>query len=690
MKLTFKNKKQAFTLIELLIVIAIIGILFIVLISRVDFATDKAKMSGVQTDFRSFQMAFEQVSRENAGFNTLGWDTGDIGGLTSKTGANEGIFINGQMYSYTNAAKDRGDKIRNSYDVGDLNLNGELDSNETWTGRKIYTENWTDIYVLDNPCIAGDAHFNDNAIIDLENAINKNLDPKLHITINPDTKEITMANGYQDPWNTEYHGFYLSNAAVDNMDRGAIVMYSNGENKAFGCEQNVTNGKVLYKIPGGNIQGKDDLSTSTIYTFLNGYGEIKTTTMGFGQNQGDADISITASNPLASKYELAYYKDFYALFNGSPSTEQTVDIQIATYTDENGKDFIAFVNNATYNYGIVIPSNFNVNLNGKKVVFEGNYGFVFSGEQQLIGTTAGSKVVSCGTSVQCESGSRVTVLGGQYSTVTDGLETQTSPIPAMFVKNNAELTVDKVNINSIDKFNGSVNCIKNDGTLIVLNSNLLVDAEESLDNNGIYSTGICICKNSTIIAKADYTANAAGTNYASNSRAILSDGEDSVLELYNCTVWGSHSGVTARGQLKVEGGTYEGYGHGGIYVAGPAGANIYIKDAAINLAAMKEGTYADDVAGCNEAAFYFGGCSNVNLYIDNCTFNTTFYGIVVRGSGGEQNNMLYISNSQMNFSKYSCRMSSYSSRAYIGIGNNFNAETTSVPGNCFETTETYR
>ena len=64
-------KKKAFTLIELLVVIAIIGILFIVLVSKVDFATDKAKATGVQTDFRSFQLAFQTVAREHQGFSSL-------------------------------------------------------------------------------------------------------------------------------------------------------------------------------------------------------------------------------------------------------------------------------------------------------------------------------------------------------------------------------------------------------------------------------------------------------------------------------------------------------------------------------------------------------------------------------------------------------------------------------------------
>ena len=99
MKHSFKYNRKAFTLIELLIVIAIIGILFVVLVSKVDFATDKAKTTGVQTDFRSFQVAFETVSRENAGFNTLGWDTGDKADTSLIAG-----------YTYLNADKDGGAK----------------------------------------------------------------------------------------------------------------------------------------------------------------------------------------------------------------------------------------------------------------------------------------------------------------------------------------------------------------------------------------------------------------------------------------------------------------------------------------------------------------------------------------------------------------------------------------------------
>ena len=246
-------KKQAFTLIELLIVIAIIGILFIVLVSKVDFAMDKAKATGVQTDFRSFQLAFDTVSRENAGFNTFGWDTGD---------ANQ----NGK---------------RDSYDEGDTNKNGIQDGTEIFTGHKVYTETFTKVFSLKKN---GTGSYDRDAFNRLETAINANLDPKLHITIKDDG-EIVMANGAQDPWNKEYHGWYITNAEVDGKDRGAIVMYSDGANNEFGSEHSIANGVVKVTVPGSNKAGKDDYSIVSLYTYVNGYGEVKNITTGFSNNQ---------------------------------------------------------------------------------------------------------------------------------------------------------------------------------------------------------------------------------------------------------------------------------------------------------------------------------------------------------------------------------------------------------------------
>ena len=78
------QKKRAFTLVEILIVVAVIGILFVALVPRIDFAGDKARETGIKTDFRSFELAAEQILRENAGLG----DFDDISELCGDNGIN--------------------------------------------------------------------------------------------------------------------------------------------------------------------------------------------------------------------------------------------------------------------------------------------------------------------------------------------------------------------------------------------------------------------------------------------------------------------------------------------------------------------------------------------------------------------------------------------------------------------------
>ena len=274
----FMTKKKAFTLIELLIVIAIIGILFIVLVSKVDFATDKAKATGVQTDFRSFQLAFDTVAKENAGFNTFGWDTGD----TNQNGK------------------------RDSYDEGDNGAgggtakNGIQDGTEVFTGHKVYDETFTKVFSLKKN---GTGSYDRDALNRLETAINANLDPKLHITIKDDG-EIVMANGARDPWNKEYHGYYISNAEADGKDRGAIVLYSDGANNEFGSAHAIADGKVTVTVPNGNKNGKDDYSIVSCYTYVNGYGEVKNMTTGFSNNQSFLSNNSNTANVIEYQYAM--------------------------------------------------------------------------------------------------------------------------------------------------------------------------------------------------------------------------------------------------------------------------------------------------------------------------------------------------------------------------------------------------
>ena len=208
------TKRKVFTLVELLVVIAIIGILFVVLISKVDFATEKSKASGVQTDFRSYQLAIETVARENAGLSTLVDD--DASG-TEKYAA-------------------------------------------------------------------------------LEAALNKNLDPKLRVEIDENGNITTDA---KDPWKEQYLGTYLTPDTDGTVkDRGAIVMYSKGSNLKLGSTAEITNGVVNVTIESGKeAEGADDYAISTIYTYVNGYGEIKTTTDGFSNDMGNENTNQDNNTP---------------------------------------------------------------------------------------------------------------------------------------------------------------------------------------------------------------------------------------------------------------------------------------------------------------------------------------------------------------------------------------------------------
>lgn len=68
-KEAMKKRKRAFTLVEVLIVVVIIGILFVTLMVNLGFSTDKANMAGVQNDFHAFQTAIKLVAMEEQGLN---------------------------------------------------------------------------------------------------------------------------------------------------------------------------------------------------------------------------------------------------------------------------------------------------------------------------------------------------------------------------------------------------------------------------------------------------------------------------------------------------------------------------------------------------------------------------------------------------------------------------------------------
>ena len=63
------KQKRAFTLVELLIVVGIIGILIITLVVAVNFSTDKAIQAGVQNIFGSYETAAQKAALQGSGFD---------------------------------------------------------------------------------------------------------------------------------------------------------------------------------------------------------------------------------------------------------------------------------------------------------------------------------------------------------------------------------------------------------------------------------------------------------------------------------------------------------------------------------------------------------------------------------------------------------------------------------------------
>jgi hypothetical protein len=212
----------------------------------------------------------------------------------------------------------------------------------------------------------------------------------------------------------------------------------------------------------------------------------------------------------------------------------------------------------------------------------------------------------------------------------------------------------------------------------------------TIDNGevvGVSNDGGTTITNCNIRAYSNYHKDGAG--YSVSSQGV---GNKGTLTINDCYVLGTHSGLSNYGTLYVNGGTYEGYGHGGIYFSG-TGTTSYVRNATLkDSLTMPDGYTATSQR--NGAGFYIGGTTgnNIKVYMDNCKIYGTASQIVLRGSSNEKNNTLKISNSDLydlNGDYLSVRIDNDTHKLYIGKGCNFTAENTTLPSAVIATDEVY-
>lgn len=202
---------------------------------------------------------------------------------------------------------------------------------------------------------------------------------------------------------------------------------------------------------------------------------------------------------------------------------------------------------------------------------------------------------------------------------------------------------------------------------------------------GIVCSGTATISNCEIRAYSDYIHNAVGYGYAACSNGVDNNG---TLTINDCYVFGLLCGIQNSGTIYVDGGIYEGYGHGGIYFSGE-GTTSYVRNAVLRDCDPPEGFTVTHQR--NGAGFYIGDDSNISVYMDNCYiwgYNRHSQVIALRGASGEVNNTLYISNSRIDEGSM-IRIDDGGHKVYMGAGNNFTAENTGRPDMVVTTDEIY-
>jgi len=423
---------------------------------------------------------------------------------------------------------------------------------------------------------------------------------------------------------------------------------------------------------------------------------------GYTGDATDAIIGVTGIVPspslLKDQYEYYYNSLSSAIADvnaGTVGTNANADKEtaVAGISVENGQNIVALFKDTT-EPSITITEDVTLNLGGctltsndiALIVNDADANVVIDGRVKgstIISTTAVKSFV-----LQLRAGTAA-INGGTYlATATNTAKNSSSA--ACVIMSAGELNVEDAILKAENfAIHGKARGIeaKTGATTNVTDAVITTVAKTgvaiSIFNKGASAT----LTNCNIKAYSDYGN--------LNGEAVISQGIDNYEEMYleNCYVMGTHCGVQTAGNLVINKGTYEGYSHGGIYFGG-ANTTHYVQDATVRWCQIPEGYGLSEYGGSVSSGMYIGGAAgmdNIKVYMDNCDISAERQGVVLRGTNGEKNNTLYISNSRLDLSKniYIRIDEDAGHKLYIVTGCNFTAANTNLESAVTVTTETY-
>ena len=419
---------------------------------------------------------------------------------------------------------------------------------------------------------------------------------------------------------------------------------------------------------------------------------------------GDVSITVKATvyasqidhshiDSLEKKYDLTYVSNFSEansiISNNQYGNEYSTTYQdtanLAVYLDDNNVPNVVLVKDYNINDTFMISSDMILDLSGKtlickeQIVITNGCNVIIKGVINKSSILFNNMIYS--NSINVINNSSLIIEGGNYDFDFYDPNLEINPSIAISVDSTSRLHINGANINSGNSagFSNSL-YVDNGGELFIEDSTI----KNNYGGNAIYNVGTVNINNSNIESISDFQSDSSNTSFTYKSIGINNLGEVTIKNSY---AYGSHSGIYSTGTLLVDGGTYEGYAFGGIYYRGSNTTN-YLKNATVKYSIVKDGSDLG-TGGSNNTALYVGGGSGNKIYIDKCTLDAPFYPVNIKSNNDENNNAVYISNTNaLGFSKY-FRNDGSTNKIYIGVNNNFDIINTYLESGSVKTNDDY-